>query len=114
MVDPRIENLNVSEEQQIIAPDELKKLYPITEKQVQTVWEGQNTIKDILNGRDKRMLVIVGPCSIHDVKAAKEYAEKLQQLADELKDQLYIVMRVYFEKPRTTVGWKGQIGRAHV
>lgn len=109
MVDPRIENLNVSEEQQIIAPDELKKLYPITEKQVQTVWEGQNTIKDILNGRDKRMLVIVGPCSIHDVKAAKEYAEKLQQLADELKDQLYIVMRVYFEKPRTTVGWKGLV-----
>lgn len=109
MVDPRIENLNVSVEQPIITPTALKKLYPLTEKCIDTVFKGQNTIKNILNGKDNRLLAIVGPCSIHDIEAAKEYARKMKDLADELKDQLYLVMRVYFEKPRTTVGWKGLI-----
>ena len=109
MVDPRIENLNVSVEQPIITPSALKELYPLTEKCIDTVFKGQNTIKNILNGKDNRLLAIVGPCSIHDIEAAKEYALKMKELADELKDQIYLVMRVYFEKPRTTVGWKGLI-----
>ncbi|WP_372756092.1 3-deoxy-7-phosphoheptulonate synthase [Labilibaculum sp.] len=109
MMDSRIENLNVSEEQSIITPAELKKLYPLDEKHIETVRNGQESIKNILNGSDKRFLVVVGPCSIHDIKSAKEYAQKLKKLADELKDQLFIVMRVYFEKPRTTLGWKGLV-----
>ncbi|MPQ49226.1 3-deoxy-7-phosphoheptulonate synthase [Marinifilum sp. N1E240] len=109
MVDQRIENINVSAEQAIITPSKLKELYPLTAKCIDTVFKGQNAIKNILNGQDKRLLAIVGPCSIHDVESAKEYACNLKQLADELKDDLFIVMRVYFEKPRTTVGWKGLI-----
>lgn len=109
MSDKRIENLNVFVEQPIIAPTELKKLYPLTEKIINTVHNGQTTIKNILEGKDNRLLVVVGPCSIHDIKAAKEYAQKLKGLADELKDVLYLAMRVYFEKPRTTVGWQGLI-----
>ncbi len=108
-MDPRIENLNVSAEQSIITPIELKELYPLREKHIETVNKGQTTIKNILNGSDKRILAIVGPCSIHDIKSAKEYAQKLKVLADDLKEDLFIVMRVYFEKPRTTVGWKGLI-----
>ncbi len=108
-MDPRIENLNVSVEQSIITPSQLKDLYPLFEKHIETVYNGQATIKNILNGNDKRKLAVVGPCSIHDVKSAKEYAQKLKVLADDLKDNLFIVMRVYFEKPRTTVGWKGMI-----
>lgn len=114
MVDPRIENLNVSVEQSIITPIALKELYPLTEKCINTVHKGQSTIKNILSGRDKRILAIVGPCSIHDIKAAKEYAQKIKLLADELKDKIFIVMRVYFEKPRTTVGWKGLINDPHM
>ncbi|NOU61376.1 3-deoxy-7-phosphoheptulonate synthase [Marinifilum caeruleilacunae] len=109
MVDPRIENLNVSVEQAIITPSKLKEQYPLSEKCIETVHKGQTTIKNILSGRDKRILAIVGPCSIHDTDAAKQYAQKMKALADELQDQLFIVMRVYFEKPRTTVGWKGLI-----
>jgi 3-deoxy-7-phosphoheptulonate synthase len=108
-MDPRIENLNVSEEQSIITPEELKNLYPLDEKQIETVYNGQESIKKILNGTDKRFLAVVGPCSIHDIQSAKEYAQKLKVLADELQDELLIVMRVYFEKPRTTVGWKGLV-----
>lgn len=108
MPEKRIENLNILAEEEIISPTELRKQYPLTEKVIQTVLEGQTTIKNILNGQDKRLFVIVGPCSIHDVDAAKEYAEKLVAFAKEVP-QLYIVMRVYFEKPRTNVGWQGLI-----
>lgn len=109
MTDKRIENLNVSAEQRIITPRALKARYPLTEKIIHTVATGQNTVKNILRGDDRRLLVIVGPCSIHDVEAAKEYARRLKDLADELRDTLYLVMRVYFEKPRTTVGWQGLV-----
>lgn len=109
MVHPRIENLNVSVEQAIITPSELKDLYPLSEKHINTVHNGQETVKNILSGKDKRFLAIVGPCSIHDIESAKEYAQRLKKLADELKDDLFIVMRVYFEKPRTAVGWMGLI-----
>jgi len=74
MTDKRIENLNIIAEQCIITPTALKQLYPLTEKIIHTVLTGQNTVKNILNGDDKRLIVVVGPCSIHDVKAAKEYA----------------------------------------
>ncbi len=109
MTDKRIENINVDAEQAIITPNELKDLFPLNENIIKTISEGQNTIKNILKGKDSRILVVVGPCSIHDISSAKEYAQKLKKLADEVKDSLYLVMRVYFEKPRTTVGWQGLI-----
>ncbi|SMO88080.1 3-deoxy-D-arabinoheptulosonate-7-phosphate synthase [Saccharicrinis carchari] len=109
MTDKRIENINVSAEQTIITPNKLKELYPLNETMIDTIVAGQQTTKNILLGKDKRILVVVGPCSIHDVQAAKEYAQKLKRLSNELKDSLYLIMRVYFEKPRTTVGWQGLI-----
>jgi len=109
MTDKRIENVNIEAEQPILTPNQLKDLYPLNENIIKTIEEGQNTIKNILSGKDKRILVVVGPCSIHDIKAAKEYAQKLKVLAEEVKESLYLVMRVYFEKPRTTVGWQGLI-----
>ena len=104
-----IENINIGEEQPILTPEELKQIYPLSKKMIETVSTGQQTVKNILNGSDKRQLMVVGPCSIHDIKAAKEYAVKLKGLADKYANDLYIVMRVYFEKPRTTVGWQGFI-----
>ncbi|MCU4156650.1 3-deoxy-7-phosphoheptulonate synthase [Carboxylicivirga sp. A043] len=109
MTDLRIENLNVFAEEPIITPDELKRQYPLTDDITKTILDGQNTVKRILHKKDERLLVVVGPCSIHDIKAAKEYAQKLKLLADEVSDTLYLIMRVYFEKPRTTVGWQGLI-----
>jgi len=109
MTDKRIENLNISAEQRIIKPKALKERYPLTEKIIHTIHTGQNTVKNIVCGDDKRLVVVIGPCSIHDIKAAKEYAQKLKMLADEVRDTLYLVMRVYFEKPRTTVGWQGLV-----
>ena len=76
---------------------------------LETVASARRRIQDILSGRDQRLLVVVGPCSVHDVKAAREYAQRLAPIRERLKDQLEVVMRVYFEKPRTTVGWKGLI-----
>lgn len=109
MTDTRIENLNINSEAPIITPEDLKGEFPLTANIVNTVFKGQQTIKNILEKKDKRILVVVGPCSIHDIKAAKEYARKLKELSDELNDSLYIVMRAYFEKPRTTTGWSGLI-----
>lgn len=114
MTDNRIENINVNAEQAILTPNELKDLFPLNENMIHTIEEGQKVIKNILCGEDKRLLVVVGPCSIHDIKLAKEYAKRLKWLANELKDTLYIVMRVYFEKPRTTVGWEGLINDPHL
>lgn len=108
-MDNRIENLHVTSEDPLIRPDQVKAMYPQTAKSAETVWHGQQTIRDILDGKDKRLFVVVGPCSIHDVDLALEYAQRLKVLADELSDSLYLVMRVYFEKPRTSVGWQGLI-----
>ena len=102
-------NLNVLEVSPIIAPSDLKQVFPLPLAGANFVNTSRNTIKSILNGEDKRLLVVVGPCSIHDPLAALEYAKRLAKLAEELQDQLFIIMRVYFEKPRTTVGWKGLI-----
>lgn len=109
MTDFRIENINIDSEDEIITPEALKELFPLSEKVIDTVSKGQQTIKNILAGTDNRILMVVGPCSIHDVEAAKEYALKLKQLSEQVSDVLYIAMRVYFEKPRTTTGWQGFI-----
>ena len=103
------ENLNVVAQQTLLPPSALHDAVPATAHASQTVGSARVTVANILQGLDKRLLVVVGPCSIHDIRAAKEYAQRLKALADEVKDQLFIVMRVYFEKPRTTVGWKGLI-----
>ncbi|MDA7825783.1 3-deoxy-7-phosphoheptulonate synthase [Porticoccaceae bacterium] len=104
-----VENINIEAPEILITPAELKREIPLTDKARQTVSEGRQVIENILAGKDHRVLVVVGPCSIHDLDAAHEYANRLKKLADKVSDSLYIVMRVYFEKPRTTVGWKGLI-----
>ena len=104
-----IDDVNVQSIQPLVTPAELKKELPLTEHAYQTVLKGRETIRNILDGKDKRLFVVIGPCSIHDTVAAHEYADRLKVLSEKVKDSLYIVMRVYFEKPRTTVGWKGLI-----
>ncbi len=108
------EDLNVVEITRLTTPRVLKEALPKTEDCHKTVVEGRATIERILRKEDPRLLVVVGPCSIHDAKGALEYASKLNALREELSDKLYIVMRVYFEKPRTTVGWKGLINDPHL
>ncbi len=109
MTKHQIYNTNVADERILISPAELKKHLPNSAEGEELVWQGRQTIKNILTRKDHRLCVVVGPCSIHDVDAAKEYAERLKKLHDELSGSLYIVMRIYFEKPRTTVGWKGLV-----
>ena len=104
-----VENINIEAPEILITPDELKREIPLTDKARATVTEGRQVIENILAGKDHRILVVVGPCSIHDLEAANDYALRLKKLAEKVSDTLYIVMRVYFEKPRTTVGWKGLI-----
>ncbi len=103
------ENLNVLSQQTLLPPSALHDAVPASERAMRTVSSARHTVANILQGTDPRLLVVVGPCSIHDIDAAMDYAQRLKTLADEVKDQLFIVMRVYFEKPRTTVGWKGLI-----
>lgn len=109
MTDLRVENLNIESIIPLITPEQLKIELPISEVALNSVQQGRKTIENILTRKDKRLFVVIGPCSIHDVRSALEYAQKLKSLAEEVKDSLYLVMRVYFEKPRTTVGWKGLI-----
>ena len=104
-----VENINIERPEILVTPAELKIEIPVTDKARETVSKGRKDIEDILERRDHRMFVVVGPCSIHDLKAAHEYARKLKELSDKVSDTLLIVMRVYFEKPRTTTGWKGLI-----
>jgi len=103
------DDLRIKSITEVQSPQTLHTLYPITDKAAQTVYDTRQQIQNILSGRDDRLLVVIGPCSIHDVKAAREYAELLQAQKIEYEQELLIVMRVYFEKPRTTVGWKGLI-----
>ncbi|MGH8493498.1 MAG: 3-deoxy-7-phosphoheptulonate synthase [Moraxellaceae bacterium] len=109
MAETRIEDVNVRSTEVLITPAELKRELPLSEAARQSVLTGRETIRNILDGRDHRIFLVIGPCSIHDIKAAKDYAERLKKLAADVADTLYLVMRVYFEKPRTTVGWKGLI-----
>ena len=111
----RIENQNVIEIKALSTPREVKGKLPLTEEAASLVLQTRQAIRDIIHGRDReRLLVIVGPCSIHDPQAAYEYADRLRQVAQATRDQLLIVMRTYFEKPRTTVGWKGLINDPHL
>ena len=103
------DDLRVKGYQQLMEPNMLKQELAISPAAHTTVLSGRDDIEKILNKEDKRLLVIVGPCSIHDEKAAYEYAEKLKKLRDQVSEALLVVMRVYFEKPRTSVGWKGLI-----
>ena len=109
MADLPIDDLNIASNVTLITPEQLKKKIPLSAKAQQTVSHGRQVVRDILDGKDHRLFIVIGPCSIHDVKAAHEYADRLKALAEEVSDTLFLVMRVYFEKPRTTVGWKGLI-----
>jgi len=109
MTDTRVEDLNIGSITPLITPDQLKKEMPITDAAVASVQSGRQAVRDILDRKDHRIFLVVGPCSIHDVEAAKDYAQRLKALSEKVSDTLYLVMRVYFEKPRTTVGWKGLI-----
>ncbi|MES1943158.1 phospho-2-dehydro-3-deoxyheptonate aldolase [Salinisphaera sp. PC39] len=103
------DNLRIKGIKELVAPSALLEELPISERAAETVYRTRREIQDILHGRDDRLLVVVGPCSIHDVDAARDYARKLADIRERLSDRLLVVMRVYFEKPRTTVGWKGLI-----
>ena len=105
----KTDDLRIREIKELVPPSHVLREFPISEKAAQTVYETRTAIHRILHGADDRLLVIMGPCSIHDVKAAKEYAARLKDMKERLKSDLMVMMRVYFEKPRTTVGWKGLI-----
>jgi len=104
-----LSNTNILSEETLVTPDELRQRYPRSENCSQTIENGRAAVEAILDGKDKRLLAVVGPCSIHDVDTAKDYAKKLLALREKVSDRIELVMRVYFEKPRTTVGWKGLI-----
>jgi len=105
----KVNNLNVESISKLITPKEIEECLPISKKNLEFVEKIRTEIVDILNGVSNRKIIIVGPCSIHNIEAAKEYGLKLKKISDKVKDKILIVMRVYFEKPRTTVGWKGLI-----
>ena len=109
MSHPRIENANIESIVPLLTPREMKTAIPHTAATMKTVGGGRETIERILDGEDPRLLALVGPCSIHDIAAAEEYAWRLKALADEVAGAVFVVMRVYFEKPRSSVGWKGLI-----
>lgn len=106
---PPIQNVNVVRTRQLVYPQQVKRELPLTPTAQRTVLESRDAIRRILDGQDRRLLAIVGPCSIHDEHAALEYARRLHKLSVALADRFYVVMRVYFEKPRTVMGWKGLI-----
>lgn len=105
----KTDDLRITAMNEVISPEQLHKDCQISESASKLIFDTRTAIHDILNGKDDRLLVIIGPCSIHDPDAAREYASRLKEMRNELGDDLLIVMRVYFEKPRTTVGWKGLI-----
>ena len=109
-----LNNVHITDEQVLITPDQLKAEFPLSVAQEAQIEHSRQTISDIIAGRDPRLLVVCGPCSIHDPETAIEYARRFKALAEEVSDSLYLVMRVYFEKPRTTVGWKGLINDPHM
>lgn len=114
MSDSTIENLNLASQDILISPADLKAQLPVSQKAHQTILDGRQTVNNILERKDPRLIVVIGPCSIHDVDAAMDYAKRLKGLSEKVSETLVIVMRVYFEKPRTTVGWKGLINDPHL
>jgi 3-deoxy-7-phosphoheptulonate synthase len=109
-----VDNINVASQEILITPKQLKAKIPVSDRANAVISESRQVIQNILDGSDKRIFAVVGPCSIHDTDAAIDYAKRLKVLADKVSDTVYIVMRVYFEKPRTTVGWKGLINDPHL
>lgn len=109
-----LEDINIISLDKLITPGKLKQQHPTNESINEHVAQSRQTIRNILDRNDPRLMVVVGPCSIHDPEAALEYAQRLKKLADAVADDLFITMRVYFEKPRTTVGWKGLINDPHL
>ena len=105
----RLSDLNIDDYQVVITPTELKKELPLPESARELIAKSRQTVKDILDGKDDRLFAVVGPCSIHDIDLALTYGRRLKALADQVNETIFIIMRVYFEKPRTTVGWKGLI-----
>lgn len=110
----RTEDIHIQEIKELVTPLQVHEALPICEEASSVVFEARQAIHNILSGADDRLLVVIGPCSIHDPKAALEYCQKLLAKKQEFQDDLLIVMRVYFEKPRTTVGWKGLINDPHM
>lgn len=104
-----LSNTHIQESHTLITPDQIKKKLPLSREAEKTILKFRKEIEQILEFQDSRKFVVVGPCSIHDVKLAEEYSQKLKALSDKVQDKLLLIMRVYFEKPRTTVGWKGLI-----
>jgi len=109
MTDTAVDDLNVVSQELLISPAKIKQDLPLAGAALETVTKGREVVRNILGRKDHRIFVVIGPCSIHDVDGAMDYAARLKKLAEEVGDTLYIIMRVYFEKPRTTVGWKGLI-----
>jgi 3-deoxy-7-phosphoheptulonate synthase len=109
-----IQDVNIVGTTALTSPADLKRELPASDAAAQAVYDTRRTLASILQGTDKRLVAIVGPCSIHNEQIAMEYAERLKKLATEVQDQILVVMRVYFEKPRTTVGWKGLINDPHM
>jgi 3-deoxy-7-phosphoheptulonate synthase len=110
----RTDDVRIEQGDELLAPMQVMRELPATDDTERTTFEARQGIHDILRGADDRLLVVVGPCSIHDIKAALEYATKLKAERERLAGELLVVMRVYFEKPRTTVGWKGLINDPHL
>lgn len=104
-----LNNINITDEKILITPNELKKQFPLNKKNQEQISKSRKIISNIIHKKDHRLLIVCGPCSIHDSKSTLEYAKYLKSISTKLKEKLYIVMRVYFEKPRTTFGWKGLI-----
>ena len=103
------EDLRIRGLQRLITPAKLKAELPLSDALVQQIIDQRQAVRDIIDRKDPRLLTVIGPCSIHDPVAALDYAQRLKVVADQTADRLFIVMRVYFEKPRTTTGWKGFI-----
>ncbi|PID65485.1 MAG: 3-deoxy-7-phosphoheptulonate synthase [Gammaproteobacteria bacterium] len=107
--DNRLHNVHILSQETLLTPRALREKIPTSQKAAETVLNGRQTIQNILDRKDPRIFVVAGPCSIHDLTSAMEYARRFRQLAEEVAETIYLVMRVYFEKPRTSVGWKGFI-----
>ena len=108
-IQDQLQNVNVASSELLATPEEVKRRLPLTAGAAATVFKSREIVRAILERRDSRLFVVVGPCSIHDVVAAREYAARLRELASRVESSMLLIMRVYFEKPRTTVGWKGLI-----
>jgi len=110
----RVRDQRIAKVVELAPPEKLLEELPLGPERARSVVQGRQEVVDVLSGKDPRLMVVVGPCSVHDPKAALDYARRLSAKAKELNDRLLIVMRVYFEKPRTTTGWKGLINDPHL